>query len=188
MTTSSTNGRWRTTRSSPRARRRSAAIAPVSRGRDDGQDAAERVRRRIQFLPQDFESASTLPGALRSRPTPPVPRALLARRARFPGSRHPPLRLERFVFSTSGIKLIKIDGKVLGRSRCSASSSSGQSAPGTFKLHVDASEKVVGLVIHGDEDEVVAVGGFQPRASGGADNRTARGRGVYLAAGCERPA
>ena len=59
--------------------------------------------------------------------------------------------------SKSGIKLIKIDGKVLGSFPLQRIQQWGISAPGTFKLQVVTGEKVVGLVIHGDEDEVVAI-------------------------------
>ena len=59
--------------------------------------------------------------------------------------------------SKGGLKLVKIDGKVLGAFPLQRIQQWGISAPGTFKLQVVTGEKVVGLVIHGDPDEVVAI-------------------------------
>ena len=51
--------------------------------------------------------------------------------------------------SKGGLKLVKVDGKVLGAFPLQRIQQWGISAPGTFKLQVVTGEKVVGLVIHG---------------------------------------
>jgi hypothetical protein len=64
--------------------------------------------------------------------------------------------LDVFV-STSGLRLVKPDGKVLGSFPLQRIQEWSITAPGTFSLSVVNGEKVVGLVIHGDPDEVFAI-------------------------------
>ena len=64
--------------------------------------------------------------------------------------------LDVFV-STSGLRLVKLDGKVLGSFPLQRIQEWAITAPGTFTLSVVSGEKVVGLVIHGDQDEVFGI-------------------------------
>lgn len=64
--------------------------------------------------------------------------------------------LDVFV-STAGLRLVKPDGKVLGSFPLQRIQEWSITAPGTFSLSVVNGEKVVGLVIHGDPDEVFAI-------------------------------
>ena len=64
--------------------------------------------------------------------------------------------LDVFV-STGGLRLVKPDGKVLGSFPLQRIQEWSITSPGTFSLSVVNGEKVVGLVIHGDPDEVFAI-------------------------------
>ena len=65
-------------------------------------------------------------------------------------------QLDVFV-SKAGLRLVKTDGKVLGAFPLQRIQQWGIPSPGTFKLSVQNGDKVVGLVIHGDPDEVTAI-------------------------------
>ena len=65
-------------------------------------------------------------------------------------------QLDVFV-GKAGLRLVKTDGKVLGAFPLQRIQQWGIPSPGTFKLSVLNGEKVVGLVIHGDPDEVTAI-------------------------------
>ena len=64
--------------------------------------------------------------------------------------------LDVFV-SKAGLRLVKNDGKVLGAFPLQRIQQWGIPSPGTFKLSVQNGDKVVGLVIHGEADEVTAI-------------------------------